>query len=62
MEGIDMPWPVSKIDIDQNRDAAITYGIRSVPTLILLDENENIIKKTSGAMTVAKFKEEFGLE
>ena len=36
------------IDVDQNSAAAIEYGIRGVPHLILLDENNNIIKRVGG--------------
>jgi thioredoxin 1 len=48
MEEIEFPYPVEVIDIDQNSAAAIEYGIRGVPHLILLDENNNIIKRVGG--------------
>jgi len=28
----------SKIDVDNNQDLSIQYGVRNIPTLILLDE------------------------
>jgi len=31
-----------KVDIDKNRDAAIKYGIRSVPTVILFKNGEPV--------------------
>lgn len=48
METIQFPYPVEVIDVDQNGAAAIEYGIRGVPHLILLDENNNIIKRVGG--------------
>jgi len=48
METIQFPYPVEVIDIDKNPDVSIEYGIRSVPYLILLDENSNIVKRIGG--------------
>ena len=31
---------VAKIDIDQNRETASTYGIRSIPTLLLFKQGQ----------------------
>jgi len=38
---------ILKIDIDNNSDVAIKYGIRSIPTLILFKEGE-IVWRQSG--------------
>jgi thioredoxin-like negative regulator of GroEL len=62
LSGMELPWPVAAIDIDDNRDAAITHGVRGVPTMILMDENDNIIARATGAMTADKFKETFGVK
>jgi len=48
MEDIEFPFPVEVIDVDQNTAAAVEYGIRGVPHLILLDENNNIVKRIGG--------------
>lgn len=42
--------PVEVIDIDQNRDLAVKYGIRGVPTLVVVDEAGNEVKRQSGMM------------
>jgi thioredoxin-like negative regulator of GroEL len=42
--------PIEEIDIDKNSDATIQYGIRSVPTMILLDENNNELKRVTGSL------------
>ena len=51
MDTINFPYPVEKIDIDTNRDACIEYGIRGVPHLILMDENNNIVTRVGGMVT-----------
>jgi len=38
-----------KIDIDSNQDLSIKYGIRSVPSLVLVDENGNELNRIVGA-------------
>jgi len=38
---------ILKIDIDNNSDVAIKYGIRSIPTLILFKEGE-VVWRQSG--------------
>ena len=48
MEDIAFPFPIEVIDVDQNTAAAVEYGIRGVPHLILLDENNNIVKRIGG--------------
>jgi thioredoxin 1 len=48
MEDIEFPFPIEVIDVDQNTAAAVEYGIRGVPHLILLDENNNIVKRIGG--------------
>lgn len=62
LKGMELPFPVSEIDVDENRDAAIEYGIRGVPTLILLDENDNQVQRLSGAMTKQQLTEKLNLE
>lgn len=42
--------PVEIIDIDEDMAAARIYGVRSVPTLILLDETGEEIKRNVGAL------------
>ena len=62
MEDMDLPFPVERIDIDKNRDAVIEYGIRGVPHMILLDENNNIVKRIGGALSKQQLLEAFELE
>jgi thioredoxin 1 len=49
--------PIEKIDIDENMDLAKQYGIRGVPTLVLVDDEGKEIKRQSGVMMEAQLLE-----
>jgi thioredoxin 1 len=42
---------VENVDIDSDNETAIKYGVRSVPTLILVDDSGVEIKRHSGSLT-----------
>jgi len=42
--------PVEEINIDEEIMTSVEYGIRSVPTMILLDDNNAEVKRQTGAM------------
>lgn len=44
-EGIDIK--IGKMDVDENRDIAIEYGVTSIPT-ILIFKNGNLIDRNTG--------------
>ena len=39
LEDINTEIPIEVIDIDENTDAAVEFGVRGVPTLVMLDGN-----------------------
>lgn len=43
-----IPFPVEVIDADENKDMLQKYNVRSVPVLVLLDENNNEIDRLTG--------------
>lgn len=47
LEEIQTDKPIEVYDIDEHPDYALEYGIRGVPTLIMLDGNHEI-KRMSG--------------
>ena len=47
---MDVSLPIEVIDIDVHSDLAIDYGIRSVPTLIIVDEHIEV-KRITGLVT-----------
>jgi len=58
LETMTLPFPIEKIDIDKDRDTAMYYGIRGIPHIILLDENDNIVKRIGGVLTKEQLTEE----
>lgn len=48
---------IEEVDIDQKRELANQYGIRGVPTLVLLDDNDVEIRRKSGMMMINEFEE-----
>jgi thioredoxin 1 len=45
-----MPMPVEDIDIDANNDIARKYNVRSVPTMVVVDDTGTEIKRAVGMM------------
>ena len=45
------------IEEEDSEDLVIKYGIRSVPTVVLLDENDNVLKKSIGSIQEEAFIE-----
>ena len=45
-----------KIDVEEDTDIAVKYGVRSVPTFILLKDNQ-IVDRLVGAVPASEFKE-----
>lgn len=43
--------PIIELDIDNELMESVKYDIRSVPTLVLVDNNDNEIKRHIGSMT-----------
>ena len=42
MESLSGQINYEKIDVDNNQDLSIQYGVRNVPTLVLVDNNEAV--------------------
>ena len=56
LENANLTLPIEVVDIDVHDDVAQEYGIRSVPTLVMLDENTEI-KRLIGSKTVNQLQE-----
>jgi thioredoxin 1 len=39
LEGITIEYPIEVIDIDEHQELAIQYGVRGVPTLVMLQDD-----------------------
>jgi thioredoxin-like negative regulator of GroEL len=57
MEGMHIPFHVEKIDVEDNIESTIFYGIKGIPHMIILDENNNILQRISGTFTQQQLEE-----
>ena len=55
LEEVNTDVPIEVIDIDENSGLAVEYGIRGVPTLIMLNENVEV-KRMSGTKPKAQLE------
>lgn len=61
LEGMTLPFPLEEIDIENRMDVAIEYGIRGVPVMILLDENNTEVVRIAGNVSEKELKLKLGL-
>ena len=57
LEQVQHNYHVEHINVDDNREAAMMYGIRGIPHMVILDENDNIIKRIGGVMSKQQLQE-----
>ena len=55
--GDKITMPIEDIDIEQNTELAVKYGIRGVPALVIVDEDGTEIKRQSGMLMEDKLLE-----
>lgn len=46
--------PIEEVNIDEDIDTAVKYGVRSVPTLVVVDDQGNMVKKNVGVLNEAQ--------
>jgi len=51
MSTLDIPYHIERVDVDENIESTLYYGIKGIPHMILLDENDNIITRIIGVMS-----------
>lgn len=56
LEEADLKMPIETIDIDVHGELVLDYGIRSVPTLIMIDELVEV-KRIIGVKTPEQLRE-----
>lgn len=47
LEGVETNIDIERVDIDENAELAMKYGIRGVPTMILIEDDKEV-KRMSG--------------
>lgn len=52
--GDKISMPIEEVDIDANMEMAKKYSIRSVPVMIVVDEQGNELRRQVGVMTEQK--------
>lgn len=48
--------PIQELDLDTDSETAINMRIRSVPTLVLVDDSGAEIRRITGTITCAQFE------
>ena len=56
-ENMDLPYDMDSIDIDEQTEMAMKYNVRGVPTLVLVDDVGNEVKRNVGMITRDKLLE-----
>ena len=56
-EGIEFPFEVKAIDIDEDQTTPAKYGVRGVPTVVLVEEDGSVVKRFSGYKNEKQIKE-----
>jgi len=60
MEQVSRELPVKFIDVDANPDMTAAYGVRSVPTLVVVKDGQ-VAQKQAGVLSESQVKEKFNL-
>lgn len=59
LESMEVPYEIDQIDIDETPERAMKYSVRSIPTLIIVDETGTEIRRANGALNQNALKEFF---
>lgn len=55
-----LPMPVEDIDIDEQMDTARKYNVRSVPTMVVVNDDGSEVKRVVGMMNEKQLIEFLG--
>lgn len=55
-EIVDLTIEITEIDVVENSETAVKYGIRGVPTLVLVNDDGSEVRRKSGMMSEKDFK------
>ena len=60
MEGVEFKLPIEQIDIDSDEDElSQKYKIKTVPTLVIVDDNDNEVAKLADSTVTVEFVNEW---
>ena len=57
LQTMDLSIPVEEVDIERDSETAVEYGVRSIPTLVLLDAYGNQMRRINGSLTKEQIEE-----
>ena len=58
LEDIETILPIEVVDIDEHSDTAVEFGVRGVPTLVMMEDG-NVLKRLVGMQTTKQLQEWF---
>lgn len=59
LENIEIPYEVVVVNIDEDLSTPKKYGVRGVPTLVLLNDDKEVVTTHVGSLTAEQFKQKF---
>ena len=48
---------ITKIDVDEDQDMSTKYNVRSVPTMVLVNQNNEVVNRVVGLQTLTALKD-----
>ena len=60
LEGVQINTPIEEVNIDDNNEMAAKFGIRGVPTCVLVDDTGKEVSRRVGMVNEAQFREFVG--
>jgi thioredoxin 1 len=58
LEDIETILPIEVVDIDEHSDTAVEFGVRGVPTLVMMEDG-NVLKRLVGMQTTTELQKWF---
>lgn len=60
LENVKINTPIEEVNIDDNTEMAAKFGIRGVPTCVLVDDTGKEVSRRVGMLNEAQFREFVG--
>tara|TARA_R110000796_G_scaffold63434_3_gene146944 strand:- start:467 stop:712 length:246 start_codon:yes stop_codon:yes gene_type:complete len=57
LDGLELPYEVVSIDIDEQPGEAQKYQVRGVPTMVLIDDKRAVVSRLVGMQSAVKIGE-----
>jgi thioredoxin-like negative regulator of GroEL len=57
MEKLSSELPITKINVDEDTNTSVKYGIRNVPTLVLVDQSGKELNRLVGNVSEQQVKQ-----